>query len=52
MKLGELLLLFVAILLPWYLMASKVNSDEIAKTMASVGTTAIVGGYMAWSRKK
>lgn len=47
----ELAMLLVAILAPWYMMAAKIDTDEIQKTMASVGATAVVGGYAVWKRK-
>lgn len=50
-KLLELVVLLIAILWPFYLLANRIDSDEIIKTvLASIGPL-ILYAYNAWKRE-
>ena len=52
-KITELLLVFVAVLIPQFLMASEVDGDEFAKATAGIALGGIVvGAYSTWKRAK
>jgi uncharacterized membrane protein len=51
LRMGELVILFVAILAPWFFMAKSIDSDEGRKGAASAAMAAIVGGFAAWKRR-
>lgn len=48
---GELIVLLAAILAPWYLMAERIDKDEVQKSMASTAMAGIVGAHVAWKKK-
>lgn len=52
-KLIELVVLLVACLLPWYLLAGDVSRDELVKTAGSVATTgSVLAIHKAWKGKR
>jgi len=51
-RLPELVLLFLAVLAPQFLLASEVDGDEFAKATVGVALGGIVvGAYSQWKRR-
>ena len=52
-KLAELIVLFVAILTPQFLMCNELDGDELVKATAGIvlGGT-VVAGYSVWKKSK
>lgn len=49
----ELVVLLVACLLPWYVLAGKISGDELVKTLGSVATTGtVLTVHKAWRRRR